>query len=264
MEGERKFIVRPAVERPTGFVLSCATPLLEEEGHPLCSALTTDVNDPISKHRTRVWAALAADDDPVDLAQVERPEVSEQGFYREESKACGRVLERPNARQTVASIFNADTEGHVFKVRHPPQLTRQQFAQSLVALGEDLKQMPVSLSHDLSNATDVVGWNAIVKEVAHRVDENLPRATPVQWLLKLFGHQSEVEALLEGVSRHAAEALREHLRVAELAARAHLRAAANRVPRRVRPLNRRAVAHGGPVYVHSVTEQVTELAKIAY
>src|SRR5688500_13706031 len=103
--------------------------------------------------------------------------------------------------------------------------------------------MPVSSSHDLSNATDVVGWNVFMKEVAHRVDEDLARASPVERLLKLFGHQPQVEALLEGVSRHAAKTLREHLRVAEFAARAHLRAAADGVPRRVRPLNRRAVAH---------------------
>ena len=103
--------------------------------------------------------------------------------------------------------------------------------------------MPVSSLHDLSNATDVVGWNVFVKEVAHRVDEDLPRASPVQGLLKPFGHESQVEALLERVPRHAAETLREHLCVAEFAARAHLRAAADRVPRRIRPLNRRAVAH---------------------
>lgn len=124
--------------------------------------------------------------------------------------------------------------------------------------------MPVSSPHHLSDAPDVVGWNAFVKEVAHRIDEDLARASPVQRLLKLLGHQSQVKALLERVSRHAAETLREQLRVAKFAARAHLRAAANGVPRRVRPLNRRAVAHDGPVYVHSVTEQVTELGKIAY
>ena len=123
MEGERKFIVRPAVERPAGFVLPCATPLLEKEGHPLRAALTTDVNHPISKHRTGVRAALSADDDPVDLAQVERPEVGEQGFYREKSKACRGVLERPNARKTVTAIFDADAERHVFKVGHPSQFT---------------------------------------------------------------------------------------------------------------------------------------------
>src|SRR5689334_12309190 len=103
--------------------------------------------------------------------------------------------------------------------------------------------MPMSSSHDLSNATDVVGWNVFVKEVAHRVDEDLARASPVQRLLELLGHQSQVEPMLEGMSRHAAETLTEHLRVAEFAARTHFRAAADRVPRRVRPLNRRAVAH---------------------
>jgi histone H3/H4 len=103
--------------------------------------------------------------------------------------------------------------------------------------------VPVGPSHDVANARDVVGWNVLVKEVAHRVDEDLPRASPVQRLLKLLWHESQVEALLEGVSRHAAETLREHLCVAEFAARAHLRAAADGVPRRVRPLNRRAVAH---------------------
>ena len=39
--------------------------------------------------------------------------------------------------------------------------------------------------------------------------------------------------------------------------RAHLRAAADRVPRCVRPLNGRAVAHRGLVYVLSVTGRVT-------
>ncbi len=62
MEGERKLIVGAAVERPSGFVLACAAPLLEEEGHPLRAALTTDVDDPISKHQTSVRAALSADD----------------------------------------------------------------------------------------------------------------------------------------------------------------------------------------------------------
>jgi len=52
-------------------------PLFEEEGHPLRAALTTDIDDQISKHRVGMQAALSADDDPVDLAQVERPEGGE-------------------------------------------------------------------------------------------------------------------------------------------------------------------------------------------
>jgi transposase len=94
-----------------------------------------------------------------------------------------------DADQTVTSIFDADAEGDVVKIGHPPQLTPQQFAQSLVALGEDLKYVPVSSPHDLSNARDVVGWNVFVKEVAHRVDKDLPRASPMQRLIELFRNE---------------------------------------------------------------------------
>ena len=60
--------------------------------------------------------------------------------------------------------------------------------------------MPVSQSHNVADSSDVVDWNVLVKEVAHRVDEDLPRASPLQRLLKLLGHESQVEALLERVS----------------------------------------------------------------
>ena len=98
--------------------------------------------------------------------------------------------------------------------------------------------MPVSSSHDLANAPDVVGWNVFVKEIAHRVDEDLPRAPPMKRLIEFFGNEPEVETLFERVSGHTAETLREKLRIAEFAARAHLRAAPDWIPCRIRPLNR--------------------------
>ena len=94
--------------------------------------------------------------------------------------------------------------------------------------------MPVSRAHNVANACDVVGWNVLVKEVAHRIDENLPWASPMQRLIELFRNESEIEALLERVSRYIAETLREQLRIAEFATRTHLRTAPHRVPSRVR------------------------------
>jgi hypothetical protein len=47
----------------------------------------------------------------------------------------------------------------------------------------------------------------------------------MQRLIKFFGNEPEVETLFERVSGHTAETLREKLRIAEFAARAHLRAA---------------------------------------
>jgi hypothetical protein len=103
--------------------------------------------------------------------------------------------------------------------------------------------VPVGPSHNIADTCDVVGWHVLVKEVTHRVDEDLPRPSPVQRLLQLFGHESQVEALFKRVFGHTSEALGEELRIAEFAARAHLRAAADRVPRRVRPFDGRSVAH---------------------
>jgi hypothetical protein len=144
-------------------------------------------------------------------------------------------------------IFDAHTERDVFKIGHPPQLTAQQVPESFVPLGEDLKNVPVSTSHDVADALDVVEWNVLVKKVAHRVDENLPWASPMQWLIEFFWNESKIEALLERVAWHTPEAFCENLCIAELAARAHLRAASHWIPRRVCPFNRRAIAHRGLV-----------------
>jgi hypothetical protein len=112
-----------------------------------------------------------------------------------------------------------------------------------MALGENLKDVPVGTLHDLTNTRDELGWNVLVEEVAHRIDEYLSRSSPVQRLFELLGNKPEIKSVLEGMARHATEAFRERLGVTELAPRAHLRAASHRVPGRVRPFDRRAVAH---------------------
>ena len=88
-----------------------------------------------------------------------------------------------------------------------------------------------------------------MKQIAHRVDEDLTRPFPAQRLFQLLGYEAQIEAMLKGMSRYATEAFGEHLRVAELAAGAHFRAAPDRVPGRVRSFDSRPVAHGWLVYV---------------
>jgi hypothetical protein len=259
IEGERKLIVGAAVERTAGLVFPCAAPLLEEEWHPLCAALTTDLDHPFSKHRSRVRTALTPDDDPIDSVQVERTKISQERLDGQEADSGGRVLKRPYARETVPTILDADAEGNGSQVGHPSQFTAQQLPEPIVPFGEDLEHMPVGPLHDVANARDVVDRNVFVKEVAHRVDENLSRAAPVQWLIELFRNESEIETLLERVSWHSAESFCEQLRIAELAARTHLRAAPDRIPRCVRPLDGRAIAHGRLVYARFMTGQVTRL-----
>ena len=80
MEGHWKLVVRAAVESASRLVFACAAPLLEEERHPLHAALATNLDDPISKHRPGVRAALAADDHPIDSVKIQRPEFGQQRF----------------------------------------------------------------------------------------------------------------------------------------------------------------------------------------
>ena len=235
MKGERKLIVGAAVERRPVTRLRVPPPLLEEEGHPLCAALTTDLDDPFPEHWPSVRAALTADDDPVDSAQVERPEIGQQRLDGEEPDSGWCFLQRKNAGQAVPAVLNADAEGHVVEIAHPSQLTAQQFSESLVPFGEDLKHVPVSPAHDVADAPDVVGWNLFMKEVAHRVDKDLPRPSPMQRLIELLRNESKIEPLLERVPRPISEAFGEHLCVTKLASGANLGASADGVPRGVRP-----------------------------
>src|SRR5262249_52364289 len=70
MKSDRKLVVGAAVKAAAGLVLTSATPLLEEEGYPLCAALTPNVDYPRSKHRPGVGATLAADNDPIDATKI--------------------------------------------------------------------------------------------------------------------------------------------------------------------------------------------------
>ena len=95
-------------------------------------------------------------------------------------------------------------------------------------------------SHD---PLDVVVGNVLVEQVAHRVDEDHLRRAPPQRLRELLRDEPQIEALLVRMAWHAAEPLGERLGVAVLAAGADLRAAADRVPRRVGPLDFRVLSH---------------------
>lgn len=113
----------------------------------------------------------------------------------------------------------------------------------LVPLGQHLVNVPICPAHDVADGSKIVDGNVLVKEVTHRVDEDPPRLPPACWFVQLLRNKAEVKPLLERVSRNPAKPLGEDLRVAELAAGAHLRATTYRVPRGVRPLDRGSVTH---------------------
>lgn len=97
--------------------------------------------------------------------------------------------------------------------------------------------MPIGRHHYLRNGQDIFVRDSIVEKVAHGVDEDHFRVAPTKRLRELFGHKSQVEALLVGMPLDAAKTLGERLGITVLAARADLRAAAHWVPGRICPFD---------------------------
>src|SRR5262249_44663426 len=110
-------------------------------------------------------------------------------------------------------------------------------------LRQDLEGVPVGFLHRVEHAPDEFLWHSLMEKVAHRIHEYHSRSSPFQRLLQASRSECKVEAVLEGMVWRAAEALREALGIAVVTARADLRATRHRIPRRVRPLDGRAVSH---------------------
>ena len=64
------FVPGAAFESATGSFLLNASPLLKEEWHVSFYTLVADVGHPFRGHWARTWSRLAADDRPIDAAQV--------------------------------------------------------------------------------------------------------------------------------------------------------------------------------------------------
>src|SRR5690348_5508813 len=83
----------------------------------------------------------------------------------------------------------------------------------------------------------------MLKQVAHRVDEDQLRHPPGEWFRQLFWHEAQIEALFVRMPFHTAEALGEGFGIAVLTSRADLRAAANGIPGSVGPLDLGVTGH---------------------
>ena len=120
-----------------------------------------------------------------------------------------------------------------------------QFLKTLRSLRQHLILMPVGLVHYVEDPPDVFDRNCLVEKIAHGVYENALRPLYSQWFIQLLGDELQVETLFERMPGTPAKALRESLGVQVLAPLADFDAAADRVPRRVGPLDGRRSAHGG-------------------
>src|SRR6266404_3231656 len=95
-----------------------------------------------------------------------------------------------------------------------PKRPAKQFPQALGALREHLISMPVRKLHRRSHLLDVRKRHAFVEQITHGVDEYHLRLAPTQGFTELLWNETQIEALLEGMSLHSAETLGEPFRIA--------------------------------------------------
>jgi len=67
-----------------------------------------------------------------------------------------------------------------------PREARGQLYEAPSPLRQDLKDMPVRFRHDIEGSADVLVRHRLVKQIAHRVDEDLPRLPPAKRKIKLI------------------------------------------------------------------------------
>ena len=139
-----------------------------------------------------------------------------------------------------AAVLDAHADPDVLR---PGQGGRER-GEALVALGQDLEDVMLSLAHRLEDLGDHLIGDVLVEEVAHRVDEDELGLAPLQRKLQAVRPEPQVEALLVRMTGNAAPALRERLGVAVRASRGDLVAARDGVPARGGPLDAAVLGHG--------------------
>ena len=105
----------------------CASgaPRLEEERHVGRFGLIPHRQRSFRPHRPGGRPRLAAADHLADPVQVQRPQVLQQGFHRQEPHAGGHWAKKVDARQAVAAIFHRDADPDVGRDRAGREETGQ-------------------------------------------------------------------------------------------------------------------------------------------
>ncbi len=111
-------------------------------------------------------------------------------------------------------------------------------AQEGTSFGQYLVDMPVRTFHDAEHPVNEGGIDLLVEEVAHRVHEDHARFLPQVGLLQAGRPEPEIKVLFVWMARDATPTFGKALRIAAITPRPDLCAARDRVPRRIRPLDR--------------------------
>jgi len=230
-------VVCPTLKQPPCLVLPHATPLLKKEGNILQQALISDGYHPLFGEGACVGPALATHYDPMNSRQINLTQMLQQWLDGKESNLRIRLPKVVNPAQAVSPVLDTYAPPNVWALGGKPQTCGHETTKSLRALCQNLISVPVCADHHPDDRLYVFIGHTGVEQVAHGVDEHKPGRAPTEWLRQLFGNQAQVKTLFIGMPRDPSKSFGKPLGIAVLAAGTYPRAAADRVPRCVSPLD---------------------------
>ena len=203
-----------------------STPLLEEERGASGIGLSLHVGDPFFAHGSSLGAGFAADDHPMDVAQVDAAQVFQQRLDRKEADVSVDLAQVVNARNAVLLVLHRHAEPHVLRARAAGEVLGQSFR----SLGEDLIRVVRRVLDDREHVVKEAVRHVLVEQVTHAVDEIRGRLLSRQWLIKPALMHREPELVLVARRAHGVQSARHHFGVAMLASRRDLGAACRGIP----------------------------------
>src|SRR5690606_16831382 len=113
-------------------------------------------NHPVYFKGTRSRAALAANDDPIDVGEIKGAEVFKQRLDGKEFHGGTGAAESVDARKPMLAVFHGDAPPDVRGACRFSEASGEEFFHTLGALGEDLVGVPIRQAHDGGDMGDVV------------------------------------------------------------------------------------------------------------
>ena len=167
-----------SVQRIAARLGGAASPLLEEEGDSLRPTLVAQGTRPVRFHGAGARPAFAADDNPLNLLQIDIAYRAQQRLEGNEAHGGVRLLQVPQPRHR-CGIFNGYAQPYMRG--HGPLciMLFDEIAHQRTALGENLIDVPVGSFHRIEYPPDILVGYLLMEKVAHRIDKDELRAPPV-------------------------------------------------------------------------------------
>ena len=197
------------MQQSSCFLFLEPAPLLEEERHLIPPTISFHSENPFFEHGPSTRSRLTANDDPVNVPQVERRHVFQKRFHGEEPHCHLRLPKMFDPRHAVFTILDRHAPPDVTVHRRKCELAVEHVSHPFRPLRQHLVGMPAGTDHDPDDGLDEIIGDIFVKQVAHRVHEDHLGGQPSQGIGKMIWHKPQIEPLFVGMALHTPESFGE-------------------------------------------------------